>query len=159
MLVWSDSHARMGILAIEKQPTKRPLLDARNGRGVPMEMARSHQHQDEVCLSFRCFHEDITILIAISQGANVLKSHELARNGLGYAEECQEAKVLLCDAASKSTTSSALQRAMIAHRIARVGNGLTASLRLRRDLLVSLLDAPRMVLLMYSSLSPLWAAF
>ena len=77
MLVRSDSHARMGILAIEKQPIKRPLLDARNGRGVPMEMARSQQHQDEVCLSFRCFHEDITILTAISQGANVLKSHEL----------------------------------------------------------------------------------
>lgn len=52
----------MGILAIEKQPIKRPLLDASIGRGVPMEMARSQQHEDEVRLSFRCFHEDIAIV-------------------------------------------------------------------------------------------------
>ena len=65
----------------------------------------------------------------------------------------------LRDVASKSTTSSAVQRAMIAHRIVRVSNALTASLRLRRDLLVASPVASRMALLMLNSFGlPLEAA-
>ena len=75
-------------------------------------------------------NENITILISHLPECKCFENPWTAGTVSATRSNVRGQSFASCDAASKSTTSSALQRAMIAHRIERVGNAVTASIGL-----------------------------